>query len=237
MLILKRLAVWSLERLVEVSLLGGLFGCLLSLSSGEKRLTLRDSLAGFWVLGLAVAIVLFLHGYYVTTAFFGVVWRSAKTWVYPTITPALFVFHTHIVFMRLGSDFTPEARAMELPFALGGAGIVFFCALAGSSVLNRWTNARSETNAYLYKLGITTLVFMLANTAHFLRPVVGNIAFRTYGLPFTFYREGGFIKEWMWQPGALVWRGMVADVAVIAAVVLLLGRAWQTVRARCPSNE
>src|SRR5471030_64644 len=98
MLILKRLAVWSLERLVEVSLLGGLFGCLLSLSSGEKRLTLRDSLAGFWVLGLAVAIVLFLHGYYVTTAFFGVVWRSAKTWVYPTITPALFVFHPHRIY-------------------------------------------------------------------------------------------------------------------------------------------
>jgi hypothetical protein len=145
--------------------------------------------------------------------------------VYPTITPALFVFHTHIIFMRLGSDFTPEGRVMELPFALGGAGIVFFCTLAGSSVLSRWTNARSKMNAYLYALGLTILVFTLANTAHFLLPVVGDIAFRTYGLPFTFYREGGFIKERVWQPGVLVWRGMVADVAVITAVVLLLGRA------------
>ncbi len=232
MLILKRLVVWSLERLVEVCLLGGLFGDLLLLSSGDKRLTLRDSIAGFWVWGLAVAIVLLVHGYYVTTAFFGVVWRSAKTWVYPTITPALFVFHTHIVFMRLGSDFTPEARAVELPFVLGGAGIVFFCALAGSSVLNRWTTARAEMNAYLSAVGITILVFMLANAAYFLRPVVGDNAFRTYGLPFTFYREGGFIKEWIWQPGALLWRGIIADVAVMAAVVLLLGKAWQTVRAR-----
>ncbi len=232
MLILKRLAVWSLERLVEVCLLGGLFGCLLSLSSVDKSLMLRDSLAGFWVFGLVVAYVLFVHGYYVTTAFFGVIWRSAKTWVYPTMIAALFVFHTHIVFMRLGSDLTPEARAMEFPFALGGAGIVFSCAVAGSGVLNRWTTARSEMNTNLSALGITILVFMLANTAHFLRPVVGDSAFRTYGLPFTFYRDGGYVKEWIWQPGALVWSGMVADVAVFVAVALLLGRAWQTVRAR-----
>lgn len=230
MLILKRLAVWSLERLVEACLLGVLFGWLLLLSSGDK--SLRSSFAGFWVFGIVVAFVLFVHGYYVTTAFFGVVWRSGKTWVYPTVTPALFVLHMHIAFMRGGPDLTPEARAIELPFALGGAGIVFFCALAGSRVLNRWTSIRSETNAYLSSLGITILVFTLANTAHFLRPVVGEFAFRTYGLPFTFYREGGFIKEWIWQPGALVWRGMVADTAVMAAGVFLLGRAWQSVRAR-----
>jgi hypothetical protein len=193
MLILKRLAVWSLERLVEVCLLGGLFGCLLLLSSGDK--SLRGSIAGFWVFGLVLAFVLFVHGYYVTTAFFGVIWRSGKTWVYPTITPALFVFHAHIAFMRGGADLTPEARAIELPFALGGAGIVFFCALAGSRVLNRWTNIRSEMNAYLSAPGITILVFMLANTAHFLRPVVGEIAFRTYGLPFTFTARAGLSRN------------------------------------------
>ncbi|HEY3458816.1 MAG TPA: hypothetical protein VGK64_29805, partial [Bryobacteraceae bacterium] len=156
-----------------------------------------------------------------TTAFFGVIWRSTKVWMYPTITPALFVLHTHIIFLRAGSDFTTEARAMELPFALGGAGIVFFCALAGSRILSRWTNARSEPNPYLNALGVTILVFILANVAHFLRPVVGGIAFRKYGLPFTFYQEGGWVKEWVWKPGEFVWSGIVADVAVTAAAILL----------------
>ena len=90
----------------------------------------------------------------------------------------------------MGPDFTRDGRAMELPFALGGAGIVFLCAFAGSRILNKWTNARSEPNAYLNALGVIILVFVLANAAHFLRPIMGDAAFRAYGLPFTFYREG-----------------------------------------------
>ena len=232
MLILKRVAIWIPERLIECCLLGGLFGYLLLRSSTDISPTVRDWLSGFWRFGVVVAVFLFLHGYYVTTAFFGVVWRSAKIWLYPTITSALFVLHTHIVFMRAGSDFSPEARAMEFPFALGGASIVFSCSLVGNFVLSRWINVDSNTNPYLSTLGITLLVFTIANIAHFLRPVVGDSAFRWYGLPFIFYRDGGFIKEWVWQPGKFVWLGMVADVAVVAAVVLLVGRAWQTVRAQ-----
>jgi hypothetical protein len=232
MLILKRLAIWLLERFVEACLLGGLLGCLLARSSKDPSLTLWNGISSFYILGLAVAVILFLHGYYVTTAFFGVVWRSGKAFVYPMIMSALFIFHTHIVFMHAGADFTPEARAMELPFALGGAGIVFSTSFAGSYVLRRWINLGSNSNGYASALGLTLLVFTLANIAHFLRPVVGSSAFRLYGLPFTFYREGGFVKEWVWQSGELFWRGMVADVAVVAAVVMLLGRALQTVRVR-----
>lgn len=232
MLIFKRLAIWIPERLIEGCLLGGLFGYLLLRSSTDISPTVRDWLSGFWRFGVVVAVFLFLHGYYVTTALFGVVWRSAKIWLYPTITSALFVLHTHITFMRAGSDFSPEARAMEFPFALGGAGIVFCCSLVGNFVLSRWRNVHSNTNPYLSTLGITLLVFTIANIAHFLRPVMGDSAFKRYGLPFIFYRDGGFIKEWVWQPGEFIWRGMVADAAVVAAVVLLVGKAWQTVRAQ-----
>ncbi len=228
--ILKRLTVWSMERAIEACLLGGLFAGLVSLSAKDPALPVRNALSAFWVSGIAVAVILFLHGYYVTTAFFGVIWRSTKTWMYPTITPLLFVIHTHIVFMRMGPDFTPEGRGMELPFVLGGAGIVFLCAFAGSPILNKWTNARAEPNAYLNALGVTILVFMLANTAHFLRPVVGDSAFRVYGLPFTFYRDGGFVKQWVWKPGVFVWSGAAADIAVTAATVFLLGRTWFAAR-------
>jgi hypothetical protein len=238
MLILKRLAIWLLEKFVEACLLGALLGYLMVRSSGDTSLTAWNGISGFYVWGAVVATFLFLHGYYVTTAFFGVVWRSAEAWVYSTITSALFILHTHIVFMRIGADFTPQARAMELPFALGGASIAFSCALAGSWVLSKWLDPNSNRNAYAFgsaypsALGLTLLVFALTNTANFLRPVVGSSAFRLYGLPFTFYREGGFVKDWVWRPGELVWRGMVADIAVFAAVVLLLGRALQTVRDR-----
>ena len=228
--VLKRLTIWLLERSIEVCLLGSLFGYLVLLSAKDPSLTLRNALSAFWVYGMVVGVILFLHGYYVTTAFFGVIWRSTKAWIYPTITLSLFVLHTHIVFMRAGSNFTPEGRALELPFALGGAGIVFLCALAGSRVLNKWTNAPSEPNAYLNALGVIILVFVLSNAAHFLRPVVGNSAFRAYGLPFTFYREGGFVKEWVWKPGEFVWIGIAADIAVLTAAVLLLGRALFAVR-------
>ena len=92
------------------------------------------------------------------------------------------------------------------------------------------TNAPAEPNAYLNALGVIVLVFMLANTAQFLRPIVGDSAFRTYGLPFTFYREGGFVRQWVWKPGELVWSGMVADIGVVAAAVLLLSKAWVAAR-------
>jgi hypothetical protein len=93
---------------------------------------------GFGSLALRLPSFCSFHGYYVTTAFFGVIWRSTKPLVYPTISLSLFVVHTHIVFMRMGPDFTPEGRAMELPFAMGGAGIVFLCAVFGSGILNKW---------------------------------------------------------------------------------------------------
>lgn len=225
MTILKRLTVWSLERSIEACLLGGLLGYLVSLRAENPSLTLRNALSAFWVFGMAVAVFLFFCGYYVTTAFFGVIWRSSKTWTYPTIIPSLFVLHTHILFVGMGRDFSPEGRGMELPFALGGAGIVFLCAFGGSRILNKWANTRAEPNSYLNAFGVTILVFMLTNAAHFLRPVVGDSAFRVYGLPFTFYREGGFVRQWVWKPGVFVWSGVVADTAVIAAGVLILGRA------------
>jgi hypothetical protein len=217
MLIIKRLLVWLLERFVEAFLLGGLLAYLVL----PKFTFIR-----IWVWPIIVATVLFTNGYYVTTAFFGVVWRSAKRWLYPAITAALFMVHAHIVFLRGKPDFTPEARAMELPFLLGGVCIVFACAFAGGRVLNKWVEAGTSMNAYLSATGITLLVFLLANIAHFLRPVVGDSAFRPDGVPFTFYREGSFVDGWVWHGAEFLWHGMVADAALATGTIVLLGKAW-----------
>ena len=60
MLFVKRLVVWLSERLIEALFLGGLFGFLL-----------HFSFRIFWVNALVVGVVLFMYGYYFTTAFFG----------------------------------------------------------------------------------------------------------------------------------------------------------------------
>ena len=96
-------------------------------------------ISGVWASAFAVAVVLFLTGYYVTRAFFGVVWRSQKPLLYPAIAMALFGAHLHFAIARSKSDLTPFARATELPFLAGGACIVFACAFAGNWL--RWTQA------------------------------------------------------------------------------------------------
>jgi len=136
MLILKRLVVWFLESFAEACLLGGLLGALLFPN-------FISVLRGVWPLALAVGILLFVHGYYLTTALFGVVWRSERLWLYPAIAATLFVIHMQIAFVRLQPDMSGGGRAMGLPFQVGGACIVFACTFVGSRLLRKWYEFRA----------------------------------------------------------------------------------------------
>ena len=139
-LILKRLTVWLLEALVSTLLFGVMFGAL----SSPDLSTFASILSGAWALAFGVGAILFLHGYYVTTALAGVVWRSQQPWLYPTIAVTLFVIHTHVVFFRLKPDLSSSGRTAELPFLVGGACIVFACAFAGNALLRKWSQTRSN---------------------------------------------------------------------------------------------
>jgi len=215
MLIVKRLIVWLLERLLEALFLGGLLGFLLHLS-----------IRGFWFYALAVGVVLFIHGYYFTTAFFGLLWRSNKWWFYPAITAALFVAHDYIAFLRFKHDLTPEARAIELPFLVGGACFVSACSFAGERVLSRWLRTDANANPYVSATVVTLFLFALANIAHFMR-VTYSSAFRPDGIPFSFYREGGFSDGYVWQNGRFLWHGLIADTVLLTGIAALLAKAWQ----------
>ncbi|HWB85159.1 MAG TPA: hypothetical protein VG675_13525 [Bryobacteraceae bacterium] len=142
-LILKRLTVWLLEALVSTLLFGVLFGAL----SSPDLSTFASILPGAWALAFGVGAILFLHGYYVTTALAGVVWRSQKPWLYPAIAATLFVIHTHIVFFRLKPDLSPSGRTAELPFLAGGACIAFACAFGGNWLLRKWNQSSSNGRA------------------------------------------------------------------------------------------
>lgn len=137
---MKRLAVWLGEALAATLLLGGLLGAL----SAPNLPTFISLLPGVWALAFGVGSVLFLHGYYVTTAMFGVLWRSQRPWVYPVIAAALLVVHTHIVFIRLKPDLSSSGLAAEIPFEAGGACIVFACAFLGGRFLRRWIQPGSR---------------------------------------------------------------------------------------------
>lgn len=171
--------------------------------------------------------MLFVHGYYVTTAFVGVFWKGRSSWLYAAIIAVLFSIHTHIIFLRGKPDFTPEARSMELPFIMGGAFIVLMCSLGGRGVLKKWLSSGATAAPYLSATCITILLFGLVNLAHFLRPADYDNSFRPYGLPFTFYREGGFVNGWVWHSGTILWRGCIEDAALLVGMALAGGYMWE----------
>lgn len=133
---LKRVIVLLVEVLTEALLLGCLMGALVSNQIGM--------LNGMLGAVLAVPVVLFLNGYYLTRALAGVAWMSQKPWLYPVTAAAVFVAHVHYVVARSRSDLTLFAQATELPFLIGGACIVFACALGGNWLTQKWTHASNS---------------------------------------------------------------------------------------------
>jgi hypothetical protein len=87
----------------------------------------------------------------------------------------------------------------------------------------RW----GASQRYAIVFAATGLIFVIANTVHFLRPVTCYDCFSPYGLPFTFYRDGGFAGG-----GGLVLRGLVADAVTVLVIAALLGGFWQRFAAR-----
>ena len=70
-------------------------------------------------------------------------------------------------------------------------------------------------------------VFGVVNYLHFSRPVTCDDCFFPYGLPFTFFREGGFAGG-----GGLVWEGIALNVVVLVAVGLILSWTLRTLAKR-----
>ena len=64
----------------------------------------------------------------------------------------------------------------------------------------------------------------VVNISNFLRPVGCADCFFPYGLPFTFFTEGGFAGG-----GGVVWLGLMADAAMIAAFAAICTLVWNRV--------
>ncbi|MGE0405501.1 MAG: hypothetical protein AB7O65_04310 [Candidatus Korobacteraceae bacterium] len=125
------MAVWLAEVLVEAVL----FSCFLGV--------LVSSQTGFFngIIGsvLAVPVILFINGYYLTRALAGVAWRSGSQWLYPLLAAAVFMGHVYFAVSNSTGSFTPLARAAVIPFLTGGTCIVFACASAGNWLFQKWS--------------------------------------------------------------------------------------------------
>jgi hypothetical protein len=121
----------------EAVLLGGLMGALIANPIDPFFYGVLGSI-------LALPVVLFLHGYYLTRILAGSFVRGRRSWVYPSLAALLFAIHTHVVFVRLGSDMSLLGKANEFPFLVGGAYIVSGCAFAGNWLLVKWAHRNTD---------------------------------------------------------------------------------------------
>jgi hypothetical protein len=107
------------------------------------------------------------------------------------------------------------------PVAVGCNAMLWVTCSAAWQML-RHDRLWSASRRYGVAFAATSLTFMIANTAHFLRPVTCFDCFFPYGLPFTFYRDGGYAGG-----AGLVGRGLVADVLTVIVSAMILGGTWQ----------
>jgi len=111
------------------------------------------------------------------------------------------------------------------PVAVASNAMLWVTCSAVWRMIRRHTQSRIDR--YRIALAATSLAFVLANTVHFLRRVTCYDCFFPYGVPFTFYRDGGYAGG-----GGLVLRGLIADAATVIVCSVLLGGLWQRFAAK-----
>jgi hypothetical protein len=138
-LVLKRLTVWLFEALCEALLLSVLLILYIRVSVGpDQQVSYSRQLLFFFAATLTVFML--ASGYLLTTAIFGVVSRSQRPWLYPTIAAVLYLAHLRIAFggERSGLSLAHWDLFQRLTLEAGGACVVFACTWVGTSLLRRW---------------------------------------------------------------------------------------------------
>ena len=139
-------------------------------------------------------------------------WLIGFLLLLPGNLPAMAVGQT-LVHVRTAYTFFPVAIAFN-------AMLWIMCSELWRTLRRRTSN--SAAHAYATALAATGLVFVVANTVHFLRHVTCADCFFPYGLPFTLYHDGGFAGG-----EGFVWGGLAADIACVVGVGLLVGGIWE----------
>jgi hypothetical protein len=102
---------------------------------------------------------------------------------------------------------------MDLLALLGLAAVVF-------SVWKRLDH-RPQTLQYSAGIFASTSLFAIMNCLDFLRPHLISDGIYSRGIPFTFYRYGGFQHE-----HTRIWIGLIADLAIAIATGMAFSAVW-----------
>lgn len=149
---------------------------------------------------------------YSESAFVRGSWMIGFLLLLPGNLPAMAVGQT-LIHVRTAYIFFPVAVAAN-------ALLWLMCSAVWRTL--RRTSPGDDPHPYTATFAATGLVFVAANTAHFLRPATCADCFFPYGLPFALYRDGGFAGG-----AGIVWGGLAADIACIVGIALLAGRIWE----------
>ena len=131
---MKRIAVWFVETLSDVLLLGLVLTFLLG---HDPHAFLKD----LSIYSSGIMLLFFSTGYLLTTIVVRAIWTSRKVWSYPVIATVLFFIHFEIVNVGVGGAFEPPA---SLHVLVAGECIVLVCTIAGSFALGKWAPAPSK---------------------------------------------------------------------------------------------
>jgi hypothetical protein len=132
MLILKRLAIWLLEVVLEAFLLSVVLVCLLG---DDQHKYAKDLTVSFVWIGS----MFFSTGYLFTTAIARAVWRGRTVLLYPVVAVLLFLVHFEILNYSAGGVFDIQKRVV---IRVAGVCIVLACTFAGNLTLRKWTVER-----------------------------------------------------------------------------------------------
>jgi hypothetical protein len=168
-----------------------------------------------WLVFGAVQIVGCIFASYGTvyseSAFVRGSWLFGLLLLLPGNLPAM-ALNQKLVHIRAAFIFFPVAVACNAMF--------WVTCSAAWQILRR--RRKSTSDRYGIALAAVGLMFVVANTFHFLRSVTCDDCFFPYGVPFTFYRDGGYAGG-----GGLVLRGLAADAATVIVGTLFLGGLWR----------
>ena len=75
---------------------------------------------------------------------------------------------------------------------------------------------------YGVSLSMGVCLFVAINYKNFFRPHICSDCFFPYGLPFTFFREGGF-----GDGGGIVWGGVMGDLLLVIGFAAAIAWGWK----------
>ncbi len=133
MLILRRLAIWFLETLLEALLLAVFFSIWLGCDFHECG-------HGIWLTFVWIGLMFFSTGYLLTTGIARAVWRGSTVKLYPVVGAVLFLFHFEILNYDVGGISNLKTR---IALRIAGVCIVVACTYTGNLILRKWTMRRS----------------------------------------------------------------------------------------------